>query len=356
MKRLSIMCLCGAAAAVLLSGCSSASSVELGEYLGLPVNVESREVTQEEVDNQIQSVLDANPEHVEVDRPAQEGDIVNIDYTGYQDGVEFEGGSGEDYDLTLGSDTMIDGFEDGLIGASKGDQVELELTFPEDYREESLAGQPVTFEVTVNAVEEEQPAQLNDAFVKRVSDSNTVAQYQAATRTELERQRNESIDAQKREDVLQMVINNSTVTISRNDLSARYNEAIDQYTEQARSFGASLAQLAQSYGTDEGGFKEMVKASVEQQLTRELVIQAVADKEGITVTDEDRTAVAELYGMGVETMTEAYGQEEVDSMALEYAVSKYLADNAIESVIPSEEDAAAQDAETATASQAEEAE
>lgn len=356
MKRLSVMCACGLAAAILLSGCSSSSSVQLGEYLGLPVNVASREVTDDEVEAQIQSVLDANPDYVEVDRAAQEGDTVNIDYTGTQDGVEFAGGSGTDEDLELGSGRFIEGFEDGLIGAKKGETRELDLTFPEDYQEESLAGQPVTFEVTVNAVKEEQEAQLNDAFVQKVSDANTVAQYRAQVREELETQRNESVEAQKREDVLQMVIDGAHVTVGRNELSARYNEAIDQYTAQAKAFGTSLSQMAQSYGTDEGGFKEMVKASVEDELKRELVIQAVADQEGLTPTEEDQQAVADLSGMDYDTMVSAYGQETVDQAVLEYTVSQFLADNAIESELPpeTEESEAADTEESAQETSAEE--
>ena len=154
-------------------------------------------MTDEEVEEEIQKNLDDNPDFVEVDRPAEEGDTVNIDYKGTQDGVEFAGGTGEDTDLVLGSGDFIDGFEDGLIGAVKGETRELDLTFPEDYHEEALAGQAVVFEVTVNAVKEEQAAVLDDAFVQRVSDFDTVEEYREDIRSELQSDKEKTAESQK---------------------------------------------------------------------------------------------------------------------------------------------------------------
>ena len=145
MKKWIAVCLCGLMAASL-AGCGDSSTLgtaQLGEYKGVSVLVQSTEVTDEEVDAEIQKDLDANPDYVEVDRPAEEGDTVNIDYKGTQDGVEFAGGSGEDTDLVLGSGKFIDGFEDGLIGAVKGETRELDLTFPEYNTRTPVAGRPV---------------------------------------------------------------------------------------------------------------------------------------------------------------------------------------------------------------------
>ena len=165
MRKLKLFCLCGLTAAVLMTGCagSTDSNVNLGsatvsEYRGVKINVAAPEVTDDEVDQKIQTNLNQNPNEIEVDRAAAEGDIVNIDYKGTKDGEAFDGGTAEGQDLTLGSGSMIDGFEDGLIGTKKGETKTLDLTFPEDYREESLAGQAVQFEVTVNSVKEKQDA------------------------------------------------------------------------------------------------------------------------------------------------------------------------------------------------------
>lgn len=190
MRKIALFCLCGLTAASILTGCSGSAdgnvnlgTVTLSEYKGVTVNIEAPEVTDEEVDTKVETILAQNPNEVEVDRAAKEGDIVNIDFKGTKDGEAFEGGSAEDQDLELGSGKMIEGFESGLIGAKKGETKTLNLTFPEDYREESLAGQPVVFEVTVNSVKEEQEAELNDDFVKRVSkeEYQTVDAYKEAS-------------------------------------------------------------------------------------------------------------------------------------------------------------------------------
>ena len=147
MRKLKLLCLCGLTAAVLMTGCAGSTdttNVNLGsatvsEYRGVKVNVAAPEVTDDEVDQKIQTNLKQNPNEVEVDRAAKDGDIVNIDYKGTKDGEAFDGGTAEGTDLTLGSKTMIDGFEDGLIGAKKGETKTLNLTFPEDYREESVS-------------------------------------------------------------------------------------------------------------------------------------------------------------------------------------------------------------------------
>ena len=356
MKKIAKLCLCAAAALSLLAGCSGSAeegqedlgTVTLAEYKGVTVNVPPAEVTDEDVENRIQSVLSQNQEEVEVDRAAEEGDVVNIDYTGYQNGEEFAGGSAEGEDLELGSGTMIDGFEDGLIGLKKGDTKELNLTFPEDYREAALAGQSVVFDVTVNAVKEKMDPELTDEFVQSISDYQTVEEYRQGIRDEILTQRQESVDLQIQQTVLQNVVDNSQFDLSRNAISRRYNAQIDQYQEQAKMYGMRLSQLAQSYGMDEGSFKEYVYASVEDDAKNQLVLNTIAAQEGIAVTDEARQELADMNGQTVEEGVEAYGQESFDQMALNGQVMKFLAENA------ANEAETGTDAQTATDSNAEE--
>lgn len=356
MKKIAKLCLCAAAALSLLAGCSGSAeegqedlgTVTLAEYKGVTVNVPPAEVTDEDVENRIQSVLSQNQEEVEVDRAAEEGDVVNIDYTGYQNGEEFAGGSAEGEDLELGSGTMIDGFEDGLIGLKKGDTKELNLTFPEDYREAALAGQSVVFDVTVNAVKEKRDPELTDEFVQSISDYQTVEEYRQGIRYEILTQRQESVDLQIQQTVLQNVVDNSQFDLSRNAISRRYNAQIDQYQEQAKMYGMRLSQLAQSYGMDEGSFKEYVYASVEDDAKNQLVLNTIAAQEGIAVTDEARQELADMNGQTVEEGVEAYGQESFDQMALNRQVMKFLAENAVN------EAETGTDAQTATDSNAEE--
>ena len=356
MKKIAKLCLCAAAALSLLAGCSGSAeegqedlgTVTLAEYKGVTVNVPPAEVTDEDVENRIQSVLSQNQEEVEVDRAAEEGDVVNIDYTGYQNGEEFAGGSAEGEDLELGSGTFIDGFEDGLIGLKKGDTKELNLTFPEDYREAALAGQSVVFDVTVNAVKEKRDPELTDEFVQSISDYQTVEEYRQGIRDEILTQRQESVDLQIQQTVLQNVVDNSQFDLSRNAISRRYNAQIDQYQEQAKMYGMRLSQLAQSYGMDEGSFKEYVYASVEDDAKNQLVLNTIAAQEGIAVTDEARQELADMNGQTVEEGVEAYGQESFDQMALNRQVMKFLAENAVN------EAETGTDAQTATDSNAEE--
>ena len=355
MKKLALICLCGLVAASIMTGCGASQTegkenlgtVELSEYKGVKVNVPAVMVTDAEVESKINQVLSQNPKIEEVDRPAAEGDIVNIDYVGKQDGVEFAGGTGEGQDLTLGSGRMIDGFEDGLIGTKKGDKKELNLTFPEDYSEKALAGQDVVFEVTVNAVKEKQSAVLDDAFVQSVSDFKTVDEYRASVKEDLLKQKQQSADLQIQQYVLKNVVENSKFKLNKNTLSRRYNDRIKQYEEQAKMYGTNLSGMAKANGMDVPGLQEAVYASVKD-----------AELEGITLEDADRQAFAEMNGQTLEAAVEYFGQETLDEMALNQKVMKFMADNAVneaqDAAAPAEETTAA--GETAAAEETTEAE
>lgn len=303
MRKIALFCLCGLTAASILTGCSGSAdgnvnlgTVTLSEYKGVTVNIEAPEVTDEEVDTKVETILAQNPNEVEVDRAAKEGDIVNIDFKGTKDGEAFEGGSAEDQDLELGSGKMIEGFESGLIGAKKGETKTLNLTFPEDYREESLAGQPVVFEVTVNSVKEEQEAELNDDFVKRVSkeEYQTVDAYKESIREDLLDQKQSAAEQDMEEGALQSVISSSEFKLSRNGLSVRYNQMVKEYTNQAKMYGMSFSQMAQANGMNEPAMKEYIYDSVEEAAKRELTVEAIAANEGLDqITDEDRELFAQ---------------------------------------------------------------
>ena len=344
MKKFALLCICGAVAAAVLTGCSG--SDKLAQYKGVEVYVASREVSEGEVYAKVKEIMDANPSYVEVDRPAKEGDIVNIDYVGTQDGVEFAGGSGEGVDLTLGSHRFIEGFEEGLVGTKKGDHKELNLTFPETYGEAALAGQDVVFSVDVKAVKEKQDAVLDDAFVQRVSPFQTVDEFMADTKADLEAEKAKRIDTQKQQDVLSLVVNDSDMKLGRSEVSKRYNQELDNYTKQAKAFGTTLSGMAQSYGTDEAGFKQMIMASVKQQMKTQKVIDTIAAQENLVPDDADRQAFAEMNGTDIKTLSDSYGEETVAELVKNYKVMKFLADNAVEKTAGAEEGA---EGETAAA-------
>lgn len=224
---------------------------------------------------------------------------------------------------------MIDGFEDGLIGAKKGETRTLDLTFPEDYREESLAGQAVQFEVTVNSVKEKQDAVLDDAFVQRTSDYQTVDEYKAGIRADLLAQKQKTEDQEMEQDVLQDVIDNSEFKFSRNGLSVRYNQMLKQYTNQAKMYGMTLSQMAQANGMDEAGFKEYIYSSVKEAAKQEIVVKDIAAKEGLdNITDEDTEAFAQANGMTKDTLVSLYGEDTVKEQVLQDKVLRFLASNA----------------------------
>ena len=337
MRKLKLLCLCGLTAAVLMTGCAGSTdttNVNLGsatvsEYRGVKINVAAPEVTDDEVDQKIQTNLKQNPNEVEVDRAAQDGDIVNIDYKGTKDGEAFDGGTAEGQDLTLGSGSMIDGFEDGLVGAKKGETKTLDLTFPENYREESLAGQAVVFEVTVNAVKEKQDAVLDDAFVQRTSDYQTVDEYKEGIRADLLAQKQKTAEQEMEQDVLQDIIDNSDFKFSRNGLSVRYNQMLKQYTNQAKMYGMTLSQMAQANGMDEAGFKEYIYSSVKEAAKKEIVVKDIAAKEGLdNLTDEDKEAFAQANGTSKDTLVSLYGEDTVNEQVLQDKVLRFLASNA----------------------------
>ena len=307
-------------------------SITLGEYKNLPVTVVNPTVSDEELQGRIDTVLGGYATWDAVDREAADGDRVKIDYKGLKDGEAFEGGTAEGYTLVLGSNTFIDGFEEGLIGVKAGEERDLNLTFPEDYREESLAGQPVVFEVTVNSVKEEQEAELNDDFVKRVSkeEYQTVDAYKESIREDLLDQKQSAAEQDMEEGALQSVISSSEFKLSRNGLSVRYNQMVKEYTNQAKMYGMSFSQMAQANGMNEPAMKEYIYDSVEEAAKRELTVEAIAANEGLDqITDEDRELFAQENGMSKDTLINMYGQEQADEYVLQDKVLYYLASNAV---------------------------
>ena len=301
-------------------------SVTLGEYKGVAYTPASVEITDEQVDKEVQKLADSNL--VEVDRPAAEGDTVNIDYVGKKDGVAFDGGTASGYDLKLGSNTFIDGFEDGLIGAVKGQKLDLDLTFPEGYPSEDLAGQAVVFEVTVNAVKT--PSELNDDLVMANTDYKTLEEYREATRNDLEKQAADNAEYQKQSSVFQTIMNNSQVVASEKSIQAAYDEAMTYYETMATNSGMELETLVGYYGMDLDTFKAQVRTQAEENAKQQLVINAIADKEGIKVTDDELESMAEEYGFeSVDKMKESAGENVVNESLLTNLVLKFVSDNAV---------------------------
>jgi len=306
-------------------------SITLGEYKGIPVTVTEPTVTDEEVDAQIQQLLNASAEYLEVDREAQLGDQVNIDYKGMKDGVAFDGGTAEGYDLVLGSNSFIDGFESGLVGAKKGEEVTLNLTFPDPYQNNpDLAGQAVVFEVKVNNVKEKTVPELTDDFVAKVSpEDGTVEKLRENMKAFILEQKQYQIDNQRNTDILNAVIDKSEIVCATDDVDKNYETQVQYYTNQASMYGLDLATYASLMGMDEEGLKSELRNVARDMTKQEMLLKEIASRENITVTDEDREALAERYGYdSLESFLETADKEIVDDTALMQKTLDFLVENA----------------------------
>lgn len=351
MKKYVKLTLCGLAAVMLVAGCAKKTEepetttaaeetteavvdkgvvAKLGTYKGVEVTKMSTEVTDEELDARIQSILDANPEYIAItDRPAQNGDVVDIDYVGMKDGVAFEGGTAQGYKLELGSKSFIDGFEDGLVGATTGQELSLNLTFPENYNNADLAGQAVVFDVTVNGIEEVKDAVLDNNFVQRMSDFNTVDEWKADTLADMEAEKEAQADQQLENDALQAALENSEFELNEEAVEAQYNNQLDYYNSMMQMYGMNLADYVSMYGMTEDQFKEELRITSEMAIKQQLLIPAIAEKEGLQVEDADREALAALYNTTVEDLKTRAGEEAVEESALMFKVVGFIKDNAV---------------------------
>lgn len=353
MKKYVKLTLCGLAVMMLIAGCSKkedttqttetesttasegvtekGSVTKLGTYKGVEVTKASAEVTDEELEQQIQSILKANPEYVAVtDRAAKLGDIVNIDFVGMKDGVAFEGGTGEDYELTLGSGQFIDGFEEGLVGAEVGSELSLNLTFPDPYdRNPDLAGQPVVFDVTVNGIEETKEAVLDDNLVQRMSDFATVDEFRADTLEDMETAKERQVQLQLEADAMQAVIDSSEFDINPDAIEEQYQEQLSYYTGMVEMYGMTMADYVSRYGMTEEDFQNELRTYAEEVLKQQLLIDAIAEAEKLQVEDADRERLAAEYKVDLKTLQDTYGEEAVEESAMIYKVSNLIRDNAV---------------------------
>lgn len=273
------------------------ASVTLGEYKNLHANKVIAEVTDEEVQNQIDQVLKAHPTYTEVDRAAASGDTVNIDFVGKIGGEAFDGGSSSGYDLELGSGAFIAGFEDGVIGMKKGETKDLALKFPDNYQHEDVAGKDVIFTVTLNAVKEKEIPELNDEFVKSIApDVLDAQQYRDTVKAQLLEYRQSLNDSTMEAELLAQLLDNADVVLTKADVDAEYNEQLVEMNKQAAGYGLDMETYASVSGMTMAQFQEELRRNAENTVKSRMVLNEIAKKENLTLTDEDRQALAEQYG------------------------------------------------------------
>ncbi len=321
--------------------------VTLGEYKGLTVTVTPVVVSDEEVEESIARSTRKTLEEGTV----EDGDIVNIDYVGKLDGEEFDGGSATGYDLEIGSYTFIDGFEDGLIGVEVGETVDLELTFPESYHNEDLAGKDVVFTVTVNSLQRVQ--ELTDEVAAEVADGMTAEEYKASVREELEESAEEDMKYEAQYELVTQVVENATVNgYPEEALSYNVGRVKDYYETIAEMSGTTLGEMLEYYGMTEEEFMGTVEETASEGLSQMLVLTAVAEAEDLTVSEEEfeegAARYAELQGYdSTQELVEAYGENYIRNSLMQEKALDFLYENA-EIVEESETEAAEEAAEEAT--------
>lgn len=316
--------------AELMAGIDVEKCVTLGDYKGVTVEKTIQSVTDEDVQNEIDNALANYP--VEVDQAAKEGDTVNIDYVGKIDGEEFDGGSDQGADLKLGSGKVIDGFEDGLIGARKGETRTLNLTFPEDYTQD-LAGKAVEFTVTVNAVKEPLSEPTDQWVADNIEGYDNIADYKAGIRSEQEENNEQTADNQVRYAAWTQVIDNCTINEYPETLvevgKKLYEQQVETYAKYA---GMELDAYIESSGLTQEEYQSNMEEYGKNVAAQALVCQAICDKEGFAIGDDDyQKALQDMlteYGCTEDELIQTYGQDNVEQSIMLNRVSNLILENA----------------------------
>ena len=290
--------------------------VTLGQYKGIEAEKPEVSVSEEEVDEEVKKLADRNSTVETVERPVEDGDTAVIDFEGFLNDVAFEGGKGEDYSLKIGSGTFIPGFEEQLIGLSAGDEKDLDVTFPEDYGSEELAGKPVVFKVKVKEVKATNTPELDDEFAKDVSETaDTLEDLRNELKEKLLKTKTDEVDGAFKNAVIQTAIDNMTAVIPDAMVEAQLDDMMQQWSYSMQQSGFTIEQYAQMMGTDVNGVRQSQRASALSQIQNTLLLEKVAEVEDIQVSDEEIETtyqeMADQYQMELDKVKEYVPAEEV---------------------------------------------
>lgn len=312
--------------------------VTLGKYKGIEVEKADLTVTDEEVAAEIDKERDYNARTVSVeDRAVKDGDMTVLDFEGFVDGVAFEGGKGENYSLTIGSGTFIPGFEEQLIGAEIDKETEINVTFPEDYQAEELAGKPAVFKCTVREIKEKQLPELDDEFASEVSEFDTLDEYREDVRKNLAAKKEKEARNVKEEKVVEAIVADAKMDIPDAMIATQQRQMADDFAQRIQMQGISIDQYFQFTGLTKEAFLEQMKPQAEQRIQSRLVLEAVAKAENIEVSEDEYKAeierMAEAYKMDVDKLTEMVGEFEQKAIREDLAIKKavdFVLDNAVD--------------------------
>ena len=312
--------------------------VKLGEYKGVKIEKIDREVTEEDVMAEINRERDNNARNITVeDRPVKDGDMTVLDFEGFVDGVAFEGGKGEDYPLTIGSGAFIPGFEEQLVGAEIGNEVEVKVTFPEDYQAEELQGKEAVFKCTVKEIREKEIPELDDEFASEVSEFDTLAEYKEDVRKNLIEKKEKDAEAARENEAVQAAVEASEIEIPEAMLETQQRQMVDEFAQRITMQGMSMEQYMQFTGATYEKMIEQVKPQAEERIRARLVLEAIVKAENIAATDEEfeeeLKTMAEVYQMEIDKVKELMGEREKKNIMQDLAVRKaaeFVAKNAVE--------------------------
>jgi trigger factor len=291
--------------------------VSLGKYKGVTVaKPETTEVTEEEIEKELKRQQDANGKIQDVtDRPVADGDMIKLDFAGMVDGEAFDGGTAENYDLTVGSHSFIPGFEEQLVGLGIGEEKDVEVSFPEDYHQKDLAGKPAVFHCKVNGIKTKVLPELNDEFADEVSEFSTLEEYKADLRKNLQSRKDEELRNAKQSEAVAAAVEDSKIDIPDAMLRTQQENLANEFAQNLQYQGMKLDMYLQYTGQTREQFLEQLKPQAEQRIRNSLVLEAVAEAENIEVTEEDLEKeyqkMADQYRTPVENVKKLFENEDM---------------------------------------------
>lgn len=299
--------------------------VTLGEYKGLEVDKSIVSVSEEEVDKEVQRERENNSRMIDIDdRPVENGDMIKLDFEGFVDGVAFEGGKGEDYPLTIGSGSFIPGFEDQLVGAKLGEEVEVNVTFPDNYQAEDLQGKAAVFKCKVGEIKVKELPEIDDEFAKDVSEFDTLAEYRDDIRAKLLEQKEQEAKREKENKAVEKAVANATMEIPDAMLNDQVRRMADDFKRRISAQGISVEQYMQFTGMTADKMLEQMKPEALKRIQNSLVLEAIAKAENIQISDErldeELAKMAEQYKMELDKLKEIMGDYEKNQMRNDLAI------------------------------------
>lgn len=312
--------------------------VTLGDYKGIEIEKVDTEVTDEDVTAVIERERENNARTISVeDRAVKDGDITTINFEGFVDGVAFEGGKGENYPLTIGSHSFIDTFEEQLIGKNIGEETEVNVTFPEDYQAEDLAGKAAMFKVTVLEIKEKELPEVDDEFAAEVSEFDTLAEYKESIKKDLAEKKAKEADDAKEMAVIDAIIEKATMDIPEAMVATTQRQMMDEFAQRIQMQGLSFEQYLQFTGMTVDAMSEQIKPQAMKRIQSRLVLEAIVKAEGIEATDaefeEEVTKMAEAYKLELDKAKDMIGEQGKAEIMKDLAVTKaakFVVENCVE--------------------------